>query len=253
MPGTTQPSRNSRSSSLALEDIIDDPDAEVKDAETEKYYLDQFYTIQGKPAMLEHISHTLFCISQAKGVSNTLCSAIQATMYLVRELATSAIANSITKEVSSKIESSVIVTITPQVAKIWSAADNLEKTGKNLEMMGENLAKKLDTVNNAADNTNLRHLEDQVQDLAINMDMLRMMIEEIKEHIKTQTPIAPHHAPYRDALLMAAVNPNHIPLSKCLTTEHTKAHSTIKERQLLIDPDSNHPVLNSTAMREKHH
>ncbi|KIN98723.1 hypothetical protein M404DRAFT_966709, partial [Pisolithus tinctorius Marx 270] len=133
----------------------------VKDAETAKYYLDQFYTIQGEPATPEHISHALFCILQAKGVSNTLCSAIRATAYLVRELATSAIADSVTKEVTSKIESSVVVAITPQVAKIWSVADNLEKTGKNLELMNDNLAKKLDMINNAPDHTNLRHLEDQ--------------------------------------------------------------------------------------------
>ncbi|KIN96762.1 hypothetical protein M404DRAFT_32993 [Pisolithus tinctorius Marx 270] len=101
MPSSTQPGRNTRSSGFALEDIVDDPDAEVKDAETAKYYLDQFYTIQGEPATPEHISHALFCISQAKGVSNTLRSAIRATAYLVRELATSAIADSVTKESQS--------------------------------------------------------------------------------------------------------------------------------------------------------
>ncbi|KIO12022.1 hypothetical protein M404DRAFT_125521 [Pisolithus tinctorius Marx 270] len=206
VPGSTQPSKNTRSSRFALEDIIDNPDAE-----TAKYYLDQFYTVQGKPATPKHISHALFCILQAKGVSNTLCSAIRATAYLVRDLTTSAIANSVVKEVSSKIESSVVVAITPQVAKIWSAADNLEKTGKNLETLGEDLAKKSDM---------------------------------------TQMPPTPHPSPYRDALMATTVNPNHIPLGKCFTSEHTKAHSTIKERQLLIDPNSSHPVLDSTTMRE---
>ncbi|KIO07641.1 hypothetical protein M404DRAFT_135479 [Pisolithus tinctorius Marx 270] len=199
-------SKTTRSSRLPLKEIINDPEAEIKDVATARTFLDQLYTIQGEPATLEHILHVLFYISQSKGINNTLHSAIHATAYLVKDLTMSEVAKSITTAVSSKIKNSVIAAISPQIANILSAAEKLEKTNKNTALEG------------------------------------------MKNHIKSQPPATP--TLYRDVLAASPANPNHILLGKCLAPEYAMAHTAIKEQQLLIDPSSNHPLLNNTVTRE---
>ncbi|KIN97231.1 hypothetical protein M404DRAFT_970942 [Pisolithus tinctorius Marx 270] len=161
--------------------------------------------VQGEPATPEHISYALFYISQTKGVNNTLRSAIRAAVYLVRELAISAIADTVVKAVSTSIENSVITAISPQIAKILTTANKLEKINENTDLL----------------NNNLNHM-----------------------------PPPTIHTPYRDALAMTATNSNQIPLGKRSSPEYTKAHAAVKERQLLIDPSSNHPTLNDSTSRE---
>ncbi|KIO13474.1 hypothetical protein M404DRAFT_122654, partial [Pisolithus tinctorius Marx 270] len=189
MSNPTQLGKTTRSSGLSLDEIINDPEAEIKDAATARTFLDQLYTIQGEPTTPEHISHALFYISQTKGVNNTLRSAIRATAYLVRELATSELTESIITAVSSKIEKSVVAAISPQVANILSAAENLEKTNENTRTASDNTIKRIESITNS---------------------------------------------------------PGHMDTSQL----ESHAHAAIKERQLLIDPDSNHPLLNNAATRE---
>ncbi|KIN95415.1 hypothetical protein M404DRAFT_165941, partial [Pisolithus tinctorius Marx 270] len=213
-PRVSNLGKATRSGGLSLEEIVNDPDAEIKDSESARLFLDQLYTIQGEPTTPEHISHALFYISQAKGVSNTLRSAIRATAYLVRDLATSEIAESITKAVSERLETSVVAAISPQVAKILSASENLTKINEDAETLSSHITEK-----------------------------------DMKTFIATQNRAIPP-TPYRDALASTPPNPNQIPLGKRLSPEYAKAHAAIKERQILIDPGSNHHLLNSTTSRE---
>ncbi|KAI5997214.1 hypothetical protein F5J12DRAFT_785170 [Pisolithus orientalis] len=125
--GVAPPGKTTRSSGIPLDDIINDPDAEVKDVESARTLLDQAYTIHGRPASPEHISQALFYISQAKGVNNMLRSIIHTTAFLIRELMVPALADSITRAVADKLESSVLIVISPHVGKILATADNLEK------------------------------------------------------------------------------------------------------------------------------
>ncbi|KIO14375.1 hypothetical protein M404DRAFT_121244, partial [Pisolithus tinctorius Marx 270] len=189
MSNPTQLGKTTRSSGLSLDEIINDPEAEIKDTATARTFLDQLYTIQGEPTTPEHISHTLFYISQTKGVNNTLRSAIRTTAYLVRELATSELTESIITAVSSKIENSVIAAISPQVANILSAAKNLEKTNEDTRIANDNTIKRIESITSSPGHADTPQLE-------------------------------------------------------------SHAHTAIKERQLLIDPDSNHPLLNNAATRE---
>ncbi|KIO00951.1 hypothetical protein M404DRAFT_151551 [Pisolithus tinctorius Marx 270] len=198
MSNPTQLGKTTRSSGLSLDKIINDPEAEIKDAATARTFLDQLYTIQGEPTTPEHISHTLFYISQTKGVNNTLCSAIHAMAYLVRELATSELTESIITAVSSKIENSVVAVISLQVANILSAAENLEKTNKNTRTTNDNTIKRIELITISPSHVDTPQLESHVKNLIEEMD----------------------------------------------------AHAAIKEWQLLIDPDSNHPLLNNAATRE---
>ncbi|KIN97985.1 hypothetical protein M404DRAFT_31677 [Pisolithus tinctorius Marx 270] len=241
-------SKTTRSSGLSLNEIINDQEAKIKDVATARTFLDQLYTVQGKPATPEHISHTLFYISQSKGINNTLRSAIQATAYLVRELATSELAESITTAVSGKIEKSVVATISPQIANILSAAENLEKTNENMKSTNDDTIKKLELIASTPNHVATSQLEDHVKNLIEDMNTVKTALEDMKNHIKVQPPAFP--TPYKDALASTPANPNHIPLGKRLAPEYAKAHAAIKEWQLLIDPNSDHPLLNNSATRE---
>ncbi|KIO01788.1 hypothetical protein M404DRAFT_149375, partial [Pisolithus tinctorius Marx 270] len=212
--GSTLPGKTTRSSGLPIEDIVNDPDAEIKDAVSARKFLDQLYTVQGEPVTPEHLSQALFYISQSKSVNSTTRSAIRATAYLVRDLAALAIAESITKAVSSKLDTSVLIAISLHVGKIMSTAEKLETANEQIVMLSAKIAKNAETP------------------------------------ATTTTLPVPFPAPYRDALTTTANNPNQILLGRRPTQEHAKAHTAIRDRQVLIDPDRDHLILNETTKRE---
>ncbi|KIO04413.1 hypothetical protein M404DRAFT_143153, partial [Pisolithus tinctorius Marx 270] len=154
------------------------------------------------PATPEHILHALFYISQTKGVNNMLRSAIRATAYLVRELAALAMAETIIKAVSSNIENSVVTAISPQIAKILSTTEKLEKVNESATSLNDNYAQRIDSIANTTNSMDINQLEGEIL------------------------------------------------LGKHLSLEYAKAHAAIKERQLLINPNSNHPTLNNLSSRE---
>ncbi|KIO12024.1 hypothetical protein M404DRAFT_125328, partial [Pisolithus tinctorius Marx 270] len=201
--GVAPPGKITRSSSIPLKDIINNPDVEIKDVEAARTLLDQVYMIHGEPAMPEHISQVLFYISQAKGINNTLQSIIHATAFLVRELTVLALANSITRAVADKLDSMVLIAISPHV-----------------------------------------------QSLADDVGTVKSALEEVKNLLRSNAPPAPFPASYRDTLTSATANPNQILLGTCPTSEHARAHVAIKERQILIELNSDHPLLNNTTRRE---
>ncbi|KIO05156.1 hypothetical protein M404DRAFT_949189 [Pisolithus tinctorius Marx 270] len=201
--GAAPPGKTTRSSGIPLDDIINDPEVEIKDMQTARTLLDQTYTIHGEPAMPEHISQALFYISQAKNVNNMLWSTIRATAFLVRELAAPALANSITRAVADKLDSSVLIAISPHIGKILAAADNLEKinekANKNVQLINARITDPTNPTSNAPAHLSINHLEDKVQSLA---------------------------------------------------NDYARAHAAIKERQILIELNGDHLLLNNTTKRE---
>ncbi|KIN99118.1 hypothetical protein M404DRAFT_30744 [Pisolithus tinctorius Marx 270] len=214
-----------RSGSLSLEETVNDPDAKIKDSESARIFLDQLYMIQGELTTPEHISHALFYISQAKGVSNTLQSAIHATAYLVRDLATLEIAESITKAISERLETSIITAISPQVAKILSASENLAKINEDAEMLSSHITEKVESLTSAVNSTDPNQLESKVQDLIADVGTIKESLEDMKTFIVTENCVIPPTL-YRDMLASTPPNPNQIPLG------------------------NNHHLLNSTTSRE---
>ncbi|KIN96434.1 hypothetical protein M404DRAFT_33225 [Pisolithus tinctorius Marx 270] len=212
-------------------------------------YLDQLYMVQGKPATPKHISHMLFYISQTKGINNMLRPAIRATAYLVRELAASVIAKTVIKAVSSNIENSVIATISPLIAKILLTADKLEKVNKDTSLINANYTQRMESITNMTNSTDTLCLEGEVQNIISDIGMMKTTMEDMKNLLKNYTHSTTTHTPYRDALAMTATNSNQIPQGKCLSPEYTKAHAAIKERQLLINLNSNHPTLSNSLSR----
>ncbi|KIN94733.1 hypothetical protein M404DRAFT_34736 [Pisolithus tinctorius Marx 270] len=141
-------SKSTRSGGFLLDKIVNNLEAEIKNADLARAYPDQLYMVKGEPAMPEHISHMLFYISQTKGVNNMLRSAIRATAYLVRELAALAMAKTVIKTVSSNIENSVVTTISPQIAKILLTTKKLEKVNENATSLNDNYSQRIDSIAN---------------------------------------------------------------------------------------------------------
>ncbi|KIN96487.1 hypothetical protein M404DRAFT_162882 [Pisolithus tinctorius Marx 270] len=202
MSGPSLAGKSTRSGSFSLDKIVNNPEAEIQNADLARAYLDQLYMVQGEPATPKHILHTLFYILQTKGVNNMLRSAIRSMAYLVRELAALAMAETVIKAVSSNIENSVVAAISPQIAKILSTAKKLEKVNESATLLNNNYAQRIESIANMTNSADTHCLEGE------------------------------------------------IPLGKCLSLEHAKAHAAIKEGQLLINPNSNHPTLNSSSSRE---
>ncbi|KIN95837.1 hypothetical protein M404DRAFT_33801 [Pisolithus tinctorius Marx 270] len=57
-------------------------------------------------------------------------------------------------------------------------------------------------------------------------------------------------ARFPEVVSHTAIEENQIPLGRRPTQEHAKAHTAIRDRQVLIDPDRDHPILNETTKRE---
>ncbi|KIK16497.1 hypothetical protein PISMIDRAFT_636878, partial [Pisolithus microcarpus 441] len=206
-PAPTPPNEGStrpvtRSSTLPLEDIINSSDEQVKDAQSGRKFLDGIqYTIPGEPTTAEQVSQALFYITQMKGVTPTIRSAIRSAAYLVLELSASTAAHAIVKEVSSKLEQTVVAAISPQIAKILSVAD---------------------TLNDEA-------------------------IDNLKVLAKTRPNLAP--TPYRDALV-SQHNEVTAETQAQLTMNIARAHAAIKERQILLDPERDHPLIKGNILKE---
>ncbi|KAI5989395.1 hypothetical protein F5J12DRAFT_897931 [Pisolithus orientalis] len=249
MSGPSLAGKSTRSGGFSLLEIISDPEAEIKNAGSARTYLDQLYMVQREPATPEHISHVLFYISQTKGVNNMLRSAIRAMAYLVMELALLVIAETVIKAVSSNIENSVVAAISPQIAKILSTADKLEEVNEDATLLNANYTQRMESITNMTNGADTLCLEGEVQNIILDIGMMKMTMEDMKNLLKNYMPPATTHMPYRDVLATTATNSNQILLGKCLSPEYAKAHAAIEERQLLIDLNSNHPTLSDSPSR----
>ena len=90
-----------RSSTIPIKNIKNNAAEEVKDAHSARKLLDDVqYTIAGEPMAPEHLSHTLFYISQ-KAVTLTVHSMIHAAAFLTLELTSSLIVSSVRQALSS--------------------------------------------------------------------------------------------------------------------------------------------------------
>ncbi|KIK13671.1 hypothetical protein PISMIDRAFT_17819 [Pisolithus microcarpus 441] len=246
--GPTRPT--TRSSTTPLAEIINSQDENVRDALSARNFLDKIqYTIPGEPMTAEHLSQALFYITQMKGITPTARSAIRSAAYPVQDLSASATAQAIIKDISSKLENSLVAAISPQVAKILSAADSLKDTNQKLESSIEGIPRSSGCVTDYGSQTDTTALDSQLQALVSNTTSIKEAIIDLKTMAKTQSPLTP--SPYRDALLAQhhdTTTTAHLPVNP--TSDLARAHAAIKERQILLDPDRDHPTINSDMKKE---
>ena len=123
-----------RSTQTPLSDIVSAQDQEVRDAETGRKFLDKAgYTENEDPMTLNHLSSTLFYLSQVPNVTPFVRSAIRAAAFLTREVSLAAQAEELIARITPPVERSVIAAVAPQMAKILVASDNMEHLNTSLQ------------------------------------------------------------------------------------------------------------------------
>ncbi|KAI6133916.1 hypothetical protein EV401DRAFT_2177205 [Pisolithus croceorrhizus] len=247
-PNDSSSHPTTRSSTIPLMDIINNPDESIWDPQTARSFLDKIqYMVPGEPMMAKHLSQALFYITQLKGITPLICSAVCSAAYLVQDLAMSTTTQTIIKEVTTKLENSLVAAISPQVAKILMAVEPLTDTNNKLEASIEVLAKKPGCVSDLAPQTDPTMLDTHLHSLITDTTSIKEAIDDLRMLAKTQPTPAP--TPYHDALAM------HLPASGTspptnLEANLARAHAAIKERQILLDPDPDHPRLANGKTKE---
>ncbi|KIO12103.1 hypothetical protein M404DRAFT_19940 [Pisolithus tinctorius Marx 270] len=141
-----------------------------------------------------------------------------------------------------------------EIGKILAAANNLEKINKkaseNIQLFNARITDPTNPTSNGPAQLSINHLEGKVQSLADDVGTVKSVLEEVKNLLKSNAPPAPFPISYRDVLTLATVNLNQVPLGTCPTSEHARAHAAIKERQILIELNGDHLLLNDTTKRE---
>lgn len=245
---TPNPSRPiTRSSNLPIAEIINNPDEEIRSAEAGRKFLDKHqYTIPGEPVTFEHVSHALFYISQMKGVTPLVRSTVRSAAYLVQDMVASTAAQTIVEDVTSKLETSLIAAISPQIAKILTAAETFDKLSTKIDESADKITKNAECVPHQPVLTDHDSVDTCLQALTADTTTIKEAIDDLKMLTKAVQPPTP--SPYREALLSqnhdTPTSQNNIPVSIA------RAHAAVKERQILLDPDHDHPQINNNTSKD---
>jgi len=184
-----------------------------------------------------HLANILFHMSQLRGTSATLCSAIRAAAFLLREIDMSTQADTLISRITPQLELSIVGAISPQVAKVWETSERLGNLKNDLETS----RMKLDNfINTIASQQNPQVTEDNhahLQQMATKLSDLKAMISGLKDFILNQEP-TPQCPSYKEALLnQLSPSPN-----TCHPSNHARAQVAVKERQVLVDLAKDHLV-----------
>ncbi|KAI6131252.1 hypothetical protein EV401DRAFT_2065812 [Pisolithus croceorrhizus] len=135
------------------------------------------------------------------------------------------------KDVSSKLENSLVAAISPQVAKILSAANSLKDTNQKLESTVDGIPR------NSGPATPIPGLQHHLHPRG--------------NHLPQDTGEDPHAiSPPQHSVSTTLWNPHHCTPLANLTTDLTRAHAAIKDRKILLDPDHDHPTIKGDMKKE---
>jgi len=195
----------------------------------------------------EHLAHTLFYISQ-KASTPTLRSLIRATAFLTTDLAASTIISSIQSKLSlhrTRTHSDDSPTQT-QREEIKIIMDKLENAIDQWSTQQVNMKKTLNKVPQIDDPTDLLLMDSWIQSISESIASIQTTLETIKSQ-PTATPT--HQNPQPHSFRDVVANDQHpiAPMARAKPqgTDQARGRSAIKQRQLLMDPDSDHPLIKS--------
>lgn len=242
-----------RSSIVPLSVIIDDATEEICNASSARKFLDiKQYCIPGEDMTPEHLSHALFYISKT-AATPTLRSMIRATAFLVTTLTVSPITASIQHFLSSGLASPVGVTSPHQNEELKEITTKLDTAINQWSSQEEVMKNTLDKVPQIDDPTDLILMDARIQSISEGMASMQVMMEDLKTQMIAR-PTSPnsHSHSYRDAVTAANTQQPDAPATKKSQqgSDQARAHSAIKQRQLLLDPDSDHPLIKNDTTTE---
>ena len=239
-----------RSSTIPVETIRNNPAEHVKDIHSARKLLDSMqYTIEGEPMTLEHLSHALFYMSQ-RVVMPTIRSMIHAAGFLTLELASSLIVSSVKQAlVSTDLTDPLSST---HHTKISEATSKLNLALDKWSAQQETWMKTLDKILQTDDPINMIQLETQIHSISEGMAVIQKTVEEMKTQNAASTLMVPQqhcscHPSYREALTNHPSPPDDI----CPPKDHARAQTAVKERQILINLARDHPVSKQICSRKE--
>ncbi|KAL4080037.1 hypothetical protein V8B97DRAFT_1914160 [Scleroderma yunnanense] len=157
----------------------------------------------------------------------------------------------IAQTIKDKVDASIDLTIALQMTKIIGATEKLEqlyhdwKENKNPLQPPEELAN---------DNQmELTCIEAHIQTLVVNVGAVQKSISELKNTERTSCTHNHNSTPqfYCDTVLVDSQTNAPSKFTKPFqATDYTKARSAIRDRQLLIDPGSDHPLLSTDSPKD---
>ena len=201
---------------------------------------------------LEHLSSMLFYISQ-KVATPTLHSMIRAAAFLTTDLAISPITSSIQKAITLGTGNPDSSTPPSHQEELRIITEKLDSTINQWSSQQENMKKTLKKVSQIDDSTNLLLMDIWIQSILENVSNIQKAIEDMKTQAATrpanQGPL-PHPHTYCDAAVSEKC-PNTSTSRESSGLDQGRGCSTIKQRQILIDPDNDHPIIKpDTSMDE---
>jgi len=243
-PGLAAPSRTTRSRNIDISNIIENPTEEIRDAESARKFLDTTqFCIQGEAMTPEHLAHTLFYISQ-KASTPTLRSLIRATAFLTTDLAASTIISSIQSKLSLHSTHSDDSPTQTQREEIKIITDKLENAIDQWSTQQVNMKKTLDKVPQIDDPTDLLLMDSRIQSISESIASIQTTLETIKlQPTATPTHQNPQPHSFRDVVANDQRPIAPMARAKPQGTDQARGRSAIKQRQLLMDPDSDHPLI----------
>jgi len=241
-----------RSSVTPLADIIEDTSEVITDAKSARKFLDSLqFCIPGEAMTLEHLSHSLFYISQ-KVASPTLHSMIRATAFLAVELTASPIITLVQEALSSAPTNPSSTQIASQNEELRAITTKLDSAVDNWSTQQDNLKKTLDKVPQIDDPTDLLLMDARIQSISEGVSSIQAAMDAIKTQPITR-PTSPTRQPHSYRNAVASMQQPNPPENRRTSpgSDQAAGCSAIKQRQLLLDPDSDHPLIKNDTTTEK--
>lgn len=237
-----------RSSTVPISAIIDDASEGVTDATSARKFLDTTqFCIPGEDMTPEHLSHALFYISQ-KAATPTVRSMIRAAAFLATTLTVSPIATSIQQFLSSGLVNSADATTPHQNDELKEITAKLDGAIDQWSSQQESMKRTLDKVPQLGNPTDLILMDARIQTISENVATIQVMMKEMKTQANAR-PASPSSNPhsYCDAAAAASTQQPKMPAARNFSpgSDQARGCSAIKQRQLLLDPDSDHPLIKS--------
>ena len=233
-----------RSSTLLISDIIKDSTEPITNAETARKFLDSMQVcIPGVSMTLELLSHALFHIS-LKSATPTVCSLIWATAFLTTELAVSPIISSIQKLLTLDGTNPTDSPTSSQKEELKTITEKLDTTIDQWSTQQEEMKAMLSKVPQMDGPTNLIILDAWIHSISESINSIQASIETMKTQ-SPATPMSQNPLPQTFHDVVANEQPPTTPRTREIPPglDQARGHSAIKQQQLLMDPDMDHPLI----------
>lgn len=196
----------------------------MKDALTARKHLDSLqYTIKGESMTPEHLSQTLFYVSQ-KAATKALRSTICAVAYLTLDLAASPIITAIQKAMANMTTDTNGAPVVSQREELSTITTKLDSALEQWSTQQEEWTKTIHKIPQIDNPINLLIMEARLQSISEGVATVQTAVEEMKTQKAANTTAAnPQQYSYRDAALAPHQPTARTAQANCIDTDQATA------------------------------